>query len=270
MPVEVRDLSHVYNEDSPFSAAALKGVSLTIADGEFLAVIGHTGSGKSTLIQHLNGLIRPTGGTVVVDGMDIADKGTNLREVRRRVGLVFQYPEYQLFEETVHKDIAFGPKNLGLDNDEIERRVEEACRLVGLPYEAVRDKSLAMEPKVLILDEPTAGLDPAGRDAILERVQEWHRAGTTIVMVSHSMEDVARLADRIVVLDHGEKALEGAPREVFADAERLTKMGLDVPAVTRLARELNDAGLPVPRDLYTIEEMEAALLAAFGKGEGGC
>ena len=246
MPVEVRDLSHVYNEDSPFSAAALKGVSLTIADGEFLAVIGHTGSGKSTLIQHLNGLIRPTGGTVVVDGMDIADKGTNLREVRRRVGLVFQYPEYQLFEETVHKDIAFGPKNLGLDNDEIERRVEEACR------------------------EPTAGLDPAGRDAILERVQEWHRAGTTIVMVSHSMEDVARLADRIVVLDHGEKALEGAPREVFADAERLTKMGLDVPAVTRLARELNDAGLPVPRDLYTIEEMEAALLAAFGKGEGGC
>ena len=219
--------------------------------------------------------------------MDIADKGTNLREVRRRVGLVFQYPEYQLFEETVHKDIAFGPKNLGLDNDEIERRVEEACRLVGLPYEAVRDKSpfelsggqkrrvaiagvLAMEPKVLILDEPTAGLDPAGRDAILERVQEWHRAGTTIVMVSHSMEDVARLADRIVVLDHGEKALEGAPREVFADAERLTKMGLDVPAVTRLARELSDAGLPVPRDLYTIEEMEAALLAAFGKGEGGC
>lgn len=287
MPVEVRDLSHVYNEDSPFSAAALKGVSLTIADGEFLAVIGHTGSGKSTLIQHLNGLIRPTGGTVVVDGMDIADKGTNLREVRRRVGLVFQYPEYQLFEETVHKDIAFGPKNLGLDSDEIERRVEEACRLVGLPYEAVRDKSpfelsggqkrrvaiagvLAMEPKVLILDEPTAGLDPAGRDAILERVQEWHRAGTTIVMVSHSMEDVARLADRIVVLDHGEKALEGAPREVFADAGRLTKMGLDVPAVTRLARELSDAGLPVPRDLYTIEEMEAALLAAFGKGEGGC
>ena len=200
---------------------------------------------------------------------------------------MFQYPEYQLFEETVHKDIAFGPKNLGLDNDEIERRVEEACRLVGLPYEAVRDKSpfelsggqkrrvaiagvLAMEPKVLILDEPTAGLDPAGRDSILERVQEWHRAGTTIVMVSHSMEDVARLADRIVVLDHGKKALEGAPREVFADAGRLTKMGLDVPAVTRLARELSDAGLPVPRDLYTIEEMEAALLAAFGKGEGGC
>ncbi|MGI5884940.1 MAG: energy-coupling factor transporter ATPase [Candidatus Spyradocola sp.] len=287
MPVEVVNLTHTYNPDSPFSAAALKGVSFTIDDGEFLGIIGHTGSGKSTLIQHLNGLIRPTSGTVVVDGMDISSKSTDLRRVRRRVGLVFQYPEYQLFEETVQKDIAFGPHNLGLDGDEVERRVEEACRLVGLPYEAVRDKSpfelsggqkrrvaiagvLAMEPKVLILDEPTAGLDPAGRDAILSRIEEWHAAGTTIVMVSHSMEDVARLADRILVLDHGNLAMTGTPREVFADAERLTQMGLDVPAVTRLAMELNARGIGVPRDLYTVEEMEEALWRAFGKGEAEC
>ena len=287
MPVEVRDLTHTYNEDSPFAAAALRDVSFAIEDGEFLGVIGHTGSGKSTLIQHLNGLIRPTSGTVIVNGLDLSDKSTDLRRVRRSVGLVFQYPEYQLFEETVQKDIAFGPKNLGLDGDEVQRRVEEACALVELPFAAVRDKSpfelsggqkrrvaiagvLAMEPEVLILDEPTAGLDPAGRDAILALIRRWHEGGRTIVMVSHSMEDVARLADRILVLDHGKKAMEGTPREVFADAGRLQEMGLDVPAATRLARELSDRGFDVPRDLYTLEELEEALLRAFGEGGSAC
>lgn len=285
MPVEVRDLSHVYNEDSPFSAAALKGVSLTIADGEFLAVIGHTGSGKSTLIQHLNGLIRPTGGTVVVDGMDIADKGTNLREVRRRVGLVFQYPEYQLFEETVHKDIAFGPKNLGLDNDEIERRVEEACRLVGLPYEAVRDKSpfelsggqkrrvaiagvLAMEPKVLILDEPTAGLDPRGREAILAQIRAYHqKRGTTVILVSHSMEEIACNVDRILVLRGSHVYMDGTPRQVFRRADDLEDVGLDVPQATKIALALRRMGLEIDTAVYTVDELEQALLSL--RGEAG-
>ena len=282
MPVEVRDLSHVYNEDSPFSAAALKGVSLTIADGEFLAVIGHTGSGKSTLIQHLNGLIRPTGGTVVVDGMDIADKGTNLREVRRRVGLVFQYPEYQLFEETVHKDIAFGPKNLGLDNDEIERRVEEACRLVGLPYEAVRDKSpfelsggqkrrvaiagvLAMKPGTLVLDEPVAGLDPAGREELLSLIQGIHKGGVTIVMVTHSMDDAARFCDRLIVLDHGRVAFDAAPGEVFRHEEELRQMGLDVPECVKLVKALKARGMDLGEGLYRMEDVRAAILREVGK-----
>ena len=282
MPVEVRDLSHVYNEDSPFSAAALKGVSLTIADGEFLAVIGHTGSGKSTLIQHLNGLIRPTGGTVVVDGMDIADKGTNLREVRRRVGLVFQYPEYQLFEETVHKDIAFGPKNLGLDNDEIERRVEEACRLVGLPYEAVRDKSpfelsggqkrrvaiagvIAMEPEVLILDEPTAGLDPVGQKQILENIRAYQQAqNAAILMVTHSMEDVAVIADRLLVMNDGAVAMQGTPPEVFAHAEELAAMGLDVPQVNRVILALRHMGLDLDAGIFTVDQAVQALTARKG------
>ena len=282
MPVEVRDLSHVYNEDSPFSAAALKGVSLTIADGEFLAVIGHTGSGKSTLIQHLNGLIRPTGGTVVVDGMDIADKGTNLREVRRRVGLVFQYPEYQLFEETVHKDIAFGPKNLGLDNDEIERRVEEACRLVGLPYEAVRDKSpfelsggqkrrvaiagvLAMKPGTLVLDEPVAGLDPAGREELLSLIQGIHAGGVTIVMVTHSMDDAARFCDRLIVLDHGRVAFDAAPGEVFRHEEELRQMGLDVPECVKLVKALKARGMDLGEGLYRMKDVRAAILREVGK-----
>ena len=285
--LEVKNLTYIYSAGTPFEHKALDDISFSVERGEFIGIIGHTGSGKSTLMQQLNGLLKPTSGTVLLDGQDIWSDKKLTRQARFRVGLVFQYPEYQLFEETVYKDIAFGPKNMGLSAEEVDRRVREAAGFVGLteqqlevsPFDLSGGQKrrvaiagvIAMEPEVLILDEPTAGLDPVGRSEILGNIQSYRKAkNATIMMVSHSMEDVARLADRIVVLDHGEKALEGAPREVFADAGRLTKMGLDVPAVTRLARELNDAGLSVPRDLYTIEEMEAALLAAFGKGEGGC
>lgn len=282
MPVEVRDLSHVYNEDSPFSAAALKGVSLTIADGEFLAVIGHTGSGKSTLIQHLNGLIRPTGGTVVVDGMDIADKGTNLREVRRRVGLVFQYPEYQLFEETVYTDIAFGPKNMGLSKEEIDARVHRAAGFVGIS-EAELQKSpfdlsggqkrraaiagvIAMEPDVLILDEPTAGLDPAGRESILENIRAYQAAQhAAVVMVSHSMEEIASNVDRLIVMEKGTAVMNGAPGEVFSHAAELVAMGLNVPCMTQVLLQLQQLGVDVPASAYTVEQA-ADLLAPLLKG----
>ena len=233
MPVEARELTHTYNADSPFESTALDKVSFTIHDGEFIGIIGHTGSGKSTLIQHLNGLLKPTGGTVIVNGMDLTAKGTNMKEVRRTIGLVFQYPEYQLFEETVEKDIAFGPKNLGLDEKKIATRVRDAMRLVDLDYAQFANKSpfelsggqkrrvaiagvLAMEPDILILDEPTTGLDPYGRDYILSLVENWHKLGRTILMVSHSMDDVARFADRIFVMNHGKLEMQGTPDEVFA------------------------------------------------------
>ena len=288
MPVEVRDLSHVYNEDSPFSAAALKGVSLTIADGEFLAVIGHTGSGKSTLIQHLNGLIRPTGGTVVVDGMDIADKGTNLREVRRRVGLVFQYPEYQLFEETVYRDIAFGPKNMRLSDAEVDERVREAARFVGISEELFEKSPLelsggqkrriaiagviAMRPRVLILDEPMAGLDPGGCEGILRNITDYRReTGSTVLFVTHSMDDAARIADRLIVFHDGGIAMDGTPEEVFSHAQELTEMGLDVPQPAAIAAELRRRGAALPESIYTSEQLHAAVLAWLRKGgSAGC
>ena len=281
MPVEARELTHTYNADSPFESTALDKVSFTIHDGEFIGIIGHTGSGKSTLIQHLNGLLKPTGGTVIVNGMDLADKGTNMKEVRRTIGLVFQYPEYQLFEETVEKDIAFGPKNLGLDEKKIATRVRDAMRLVDLDYAQFANKSpfelsggqkrrvaiagvLAMEPDILILDEPTAGLDPYGRDYILGLVENWHKLGRTILMVSHSMDDVARFADRILVMNHGRLEMQGTPDEVFAEEERLRSMGLDVPAVTTLAGELSRRGFDLPRHIHTMDEMERALVGLLG------
>ena len=281
MPVESRELTHTYNADSPFESTALDKVSFTIHDGEFIGIIGHTGSGKSTLIQHLNGLLKPTGGTVIVNGMDLADKGTNLKEERRTIGLVFQYPEYQLFEETVEKDIAFGPKNLGLDEKKIATRVRDAMRLVDLDYAQFANKSpfelsggqkrrvaiagvLAMEPDILILDEPTAGLDPYGRDYILGLVENWHKLGRTILMVSHSMDDVARFADRIFVMNHGRLEMQGTPDEVFAEEERLRSMGLDVPAVTTLAGELSRRGFDLPRHIHTMDEMERALVGLLG------
>lgn len=281
MPVEARELTHTYNADSPFESTALDKVSFTIHDGEFIGIIGHTGSGKSTLIQHLNGLLKPTGGTVIVNGMDLADKGTNMKEVRRTIGLVFQYPEYQLFEETVEKDIAFGPKNLGLDEKKIATRVRDAMRLVDLDYAQFANKSpfelsggqkrrvaiagvLAMEPDILILDEPTAGLDPYGRDYILGLVENWHKLGRTILMVSHSMDDVARFADRIFVMNHGRLEMQGTPDEVFAEEERLRSMGLDVPAVTTLAGELSRRGFDLPRHIHTMDEMERALVGLLG------
>ena len=234
MPIVIEHLNYVYMSGGPYETHALDDVSLTIEDGEFVGLIGHTGSGKSTLVQHLNGLLLPTSGTITVDGLNIADKATDRRAIRRKVGLVFQYPENQLFEETVEKDIAFGPKNLGLDDAEIDRRVKGAMRKVALDYDALHERSvfelsggqmrrvaiagvLAMEPRTLVLDEPCAGLDPRGREEILGLIRDLHRdTGATIVMVSHSMDDVASLAERVIVMNHGRVAMDGTPREVFS------------------------------------------------------
>ncbi len=286
MPLVVKDLSHTYMAGTPLMSIALKDVSFEITDGEFIGVIGHTGSGKSTLIQHLNGLIKADSGTVVVDGMNLSDKSTPLKEVRRRVGLVFQYPEYQLFEETVEKDVGFGPKNLGLDQEEIDRRVHNAILSVGMPLSCLKKSPfdlsggqkrrvamagvLAMEPNVLVLDEPTAGLDPIGREEILALVKRWHEDGRTIVMVSHSMDDVARYATRILVMNHGTLALEGDPRQVFSHQEELSAMGLDVPEVTKLCTALRQRGFDLPDGICRLPEMEQALLRLLKKEGSAC
>lgn len=252
-------------------------MDLEIQDGEFLGLIGHTGSGKSTLIQHLNGLLKPTQGTVIVNETRIDKDSKNLKSVRQQVGLVFQYPEHQLFEETVEKDIAFGPKNLGLPQEEVNNRVREALQLVGLPFDEIKDRSpfelsggqrrrvaiagvLAMKPDILILDEPTAGLDPRGREEIFSEIQTLHREKKfTIVLVSHSMEDVARLVDRIIVMNKGQVALTGTPKEVFARADELKQMGLDVPQITSLMTRLRERGMDVPTDIYTLEQAKDVL-----------
>ena len=285
MSIVIEHLNYVYMTGGPYETKALSDVNLTIHDGEFIGLIGHTGSGKSTLVQHLNGLIMPTSGRVLVDGMDLADKGTDRRAVRQRVGLVFQYPENQLFEETVEKDIAFGPKNLGLDDAEIDRRVRDAMRRVALDYDRLHERSvfelsggqmrrvaiagvLAMEPQVLVLDEPCAGLDPRGREEILGLIKKLHEeAGTTIVMVSHSMDDVASLAERVIVMNHGEIVMDGAPRDVFSRGEELRAIGLDVPQAVELAQQLRARGLPGPEGVYREEELEQAIEAILGKGE---
>ncbi|MGI6183389.1 MAG: energy-coupling factor transporter ATPase [Candidatus Fimadaptatus sp.] len=277
MPIEIKHLDHIYMAGSPFETKALDDVSLTINDGEFIGLIGHTGSGKSTLVQHLNGLMRPDGGSVIVDGMDISDKSTDMREVRRRVGLVFQYPEHQLFEESVRKDVSFGPRNLGCDEAEIERRVRDACAQVGLG-EDMLDKSpfdmsggqkrrvaiagvLAMQPKVLVLDEPTAGLDPRGRSELIALIRQLHEdAGNTIVMVSHSMDDIASLAQRIIVMNRGRVAMDGTPREVFSHPKELLDMHLGVPAAARLAMALRERGYDIPDDVYALEEIRDLIL----------
>ncbi len=280
MPIEVKNLSHVYMAGTPFEAHALRGVSLSIADGEFIGIIGHTGSGKSTLISHLNALERSEPGTVSVDGMDLGDKATDLRAVRRAVGLVFQYPEYQLFEETVEKDIAFGPRNLGLGEEEIRTRVEQALAQVGLspalaqrsPFELSGGQKrrvaiagvLAMQPSKLILDEPAAGLDPAGRREMLDLVARIHASGVTVIMVSHSMDDVGRLCDRLFVLDHGRVAFSGTPAEVFRHGDELRAIGLDVPECARLADALRARGFDIPEGLYALEDIRDAILCALG------
>ena len=256
MSIVIEKLTHTYMPGSPFQATAIHDVSLTIQDGEFIGLIGHTGSGKSTLIQHLNGLLRPSSGRVLIDGKDLFGKDTDKREVRRKVGLVFQYPENQLFEETVAADIAFGPKNLVLSPEEVDARVRDACAQVRLDYDTFKDRSvfelsggqmrraaiagvLAMQPQTLILDEPCAGLDPRGRDEILGLVRELHQTrGTTVVMVSHSMDDVAALVGRVIVMNRGQVAMDGTPREVFRQGEALRAMGLDVPEAARLAARL--------------------------------
>ena len=281
MSIVIEHLNYVYMQGGPYETKALDDVSLTIHDGEF---VGLTGSGKSTLVQHLNGLILPTSGQIIVDGMDLADKNTDKRAIRRRVGLVFQYPENQLFEETVAKDIAFGPKNLGLDEAEIDRRVRTAMRRVALDYDKLSQRSvfelsggqmrrvaiagvLAMEPQTLVLDEPCAGLDPKGREEILGLISDLHReSGATIVMVSHSMDDVAALAERVIVMNHGKVAMDGAPREVFSRGEELRAIGLDVPQAVELAQKLREKGFDVPEGIYKIEEVRAAVEAIVGKG----
>ena len=284
MSIVIEHLNYVYMQGGPYETKALDDVSLTIHDGEFVGLIGHTGRGKSTLVQHLNGLILPTSGQITVDGMDLADKNTDKRAIRRRVGLVFQYPENQLFEETVAKDIAFGPKNLGLDEAEIDRRVRTAMRRVALDYDKLSQRSvfelsggqkrrvaiagvLAMEPQTLVLDEPCAGLDPKGREEILGLISDLHReSGATIVMVSHSMDDVAALAERVIVMNHGKVAMDGAPREVFSRGEELRAIGLDVPQAVELAQKLREKGFDVPEGIYKIEEVRAAVEAIVGKG----
>ena len=279
--IRVKNLTHTYSAGTPFERSAVAGMELEVMPGEFLGIIGHTGSGKSTLIQHLNGLLKPTDGQILLDGTDIWEKPKEIRRVRFQVGLVFQYPEYQLFEETVYKDIAFGPGNMGLPKEEIDRRVRQAAAFVGLS-EDMLDKSpfelsggqkrrvaiagvIAMEPKVLILDEPTAGLDPAGREKILAQIRAYHKEkGTTVILVSHSMEEIAQNVDRIVVLKGGKRYMDGTPRQVFARAEELEAVGLDVPQVTRVAMALRRRGLPIDTAAYTVEELKSALLRLKG------
>ncbi len=284
MSIVIEHLNYIYMSGGPYETHALHDVSLTIEDGEFVGLIGHTGSGKSTLVQHLNGLIMPASGRVLVDGMDLSDKQTDRRAIRQKVGLVFQYPENQLFEETVEKDIAFGPKNLGLNEAEIDRRVRDAMRRVALDYDALHDRSvfelsggqmrrvaiagvLAMEPRVLVLDEPCAGLDPRGREEILGLIRDLHReAGTTVVMVSHSMDDVASLAERVIVMNHGEVVMDGTPRDVFACGEELRGMGLDVPQAAQLAQKLRERGFGIPQGIYRIEEIRAEIARIAAQG----
>ena len=288
MPIVIEHLNYVYMSGGPYETHALDDVSLTIGDGEFVGLIGHTGSGKSTLVQHLNGLLLPTSGTITVDGLNIADKATDRRAIRRKVGLVFQYPENQLFEETVEKDIAFGPKNLGLDDAEIDRRVRDAMRKVALDYDALHERSvfelsggqmrrvaiagvLAMEPRTLVLDEPCAGLDPRGREEILGLIRDLHRdTGATIVMVSHSMDDVASLAERVIVMNHGKVAMDGAPRDVFSRGAQLRAIGLDVPQAVLLADKLRERGFDVPQGVYRVEEIKAVIEGIVGKGARAC
>ena len=284
--LQIEHLTHTYSAGTPFQRSAVEDMNLSVMDGEFLGIIGHTGSGKSTLIQHLNGLLKPTSGRILLQGKDIWAEPKKIRDVRFQVGLVFQYPEYQLFEETVIKDIMFGPKNMGLDEEDIDRRVRSAAAFVGLT-EAMLDKSpfelsggqkrrvaiagvIAMEPKVLVLDEPTAGLDPRGREAILAQLRAYHeQKGSTIILVSHSMEEIARNVDRIVVMSHAHKLMDGTPEEVFSRAEELLQVGLDVPQVTKVAMELQKRGLLQESSVYTIEELARRLLTLKG-GEGQC
>lgn len=278
MSIKVENLTHVYMPKSPFEKVALDNINFEIEDGDFVALIGHTGSGKSTLIQHLNGLLKATSGNIIVDNMDLSDKKTKLSDIRKKVGLVFQYPEYQLFEETIEKDIEYGPRNLGLEQEEITTRVKRAMEMVGLDYEKYKDLSpfelsggqkrrvaiagvIAMEPKVLILDEPTAGLDPHGRDEILAQIKKLHEQyKMTVILVSHSMEDVAKIANRVIVMNKGKIALDGTVAEVFKEIDTLENIGLAVPQVTYLIKALRNKGFNISDDIFTIEEAKNALV----------
>ena len=283
--IETKQLTHLYSAGTPFEHTALHAVDFSANAGEYVAIIGRTGSGKSTLIQHLNGLLKPTSGQVLFDGADIWESKERTRQVRCQVGLVFQYPEYQLFEETVYQDIAFGPKNMGLDGDEVDRRVKQSARFVGLEP-GVLEKSpfdlsggqkrrvaiagvIAMEPQVLVLDEPTAGLDPSGSARILDNIRTYHQEkNACIILVSHSMEEVAREAERLVVIHQGTIPFSGPPAQVFAHGDELESMGLGVPAMTRVFARLRTMGVDVPASVYTIPQAREAVLAALHRREG--
>lgn len=283
MSIKIESLTHIYMPGSPFEKVALKDINLTIYDNDFVALIGHTGSGKSTLIQHLNGLLSPTKGKIYIDGIDITEKNVKLVDIRKKVGLVFQYSEYQLFEETIEKDIEFGPKNLGLSDEEIHQRVVKAMEMVGLDYEEYKDKSpfdlsggqkrrvaiagvIAMNPKTLILDEPTAGLDPKGRDDILAQIKKLHDDyGMTIILVSHSMEDVANIADKVIVMNNGSVELQGPIDTVFKEVEKLESIGLGVPQVTYLMLKLKALGFDVSDGIYTIKQAKEEIIKLLNK-----
>ena len=285
--IETQKLTHTYSVGTPFEHVALREVDFCAYPGEILGVIGHTGSGKSSLIQHLNGLLKPSSGKVLFEGKDIWADPKKIREIRFQVGLVFQYPEYQLFEETVYKDIAFGPRNMQLSEDEVDRRVRSAAAWVDLP-ESVLESSpfelsggqkrrvaiagvLAMQPKVLILDEPTAGLDPRGRESILENIRRIHKEqGTTIILVSHSMDEIARSVDRLYVVNDGTLPYSGTPGEVFSHGAQLREMGLDIPKVTQVMQKLRSLGVPVDDAVYTMEDAVQSILALRGKGDAKC
>ncbi len=277
MSITVKNLVHIYSKDGPFERAAVNDVSFHIDDGEFIGLIGHTGSGKSTMIQHLNGLLKPDSGSVIIDGTDITQKGVDMRKIRGKVGIVFQYPEYQLFEETVYRDIAFGPGNMGKSADEIDRVIHDVMRLVGLgehlleksPFELSGGQKrrvaiagvLAMEPEILILDEPTAGLDPLARNNILNLISNLHREKRiTVILVSHSMEDIARVAQRIMVMADGKLAMFDTPERVFAQADRLHEIGLDVPQISTVVNRLRAMGIDLGEGIYTVGAAKKAIL----------
>ena len=282
MSIEVRNLTHVYSEGMPHESLALDDISFRVEDGEFVGIIGHTGSGKSTLLQHVNGLLKPKSGSIIIDGTDITSPGVSMREIRCKVGLVFQYPEYQLFEETVAKDVAFGPSNLGLSQEEIDARVEEAIRLVGLDYERLKDVSpfelsggqkrrvaiagvIAMKPQALILDEPTAGLNPKAHADILDMVNTIHRTESNIILfVSHNMNDIARMSDRILVMDHGRLAMNGTPEEVFTREEELKQMGLALPDAMELTMRLRRKGMNIEQNCLEISALADAIAQLRG------
>ncbi|MBN7773669.1 energy-coupling factor transporter ATPase [Clostridium aminobutyricum] len=278
MSIQVRNLTHIYSEGMPFESVALDNVSFEINDGEFVGIIGHTGSGKSTLVQHFNGLLKPKSGSILIGDVDITKPGVPLREIRKRIGLVFQYPEYQLFEESVKKDVAFGPENLGLDPAEIESRVREAIELVGLNYDEIAERSpfelsggqkrrvaiagvIAMKPEILVLDEPTAGLDPKAHKDLLDVIQRIHQEqGIILILVSHNMRDIARLSDKVLVMEGGKLVMCGTPREIFGQRDKLVRMGLSVPPVAELMHRLADKGLPLEANVLTMDEAVAELL----------
>lgn len=282
MSIQVKNITHIYSEGLPHESKAIDDVSFDIDDGQFVGLIGHTGSGKSTLVQHLNGLLKPKSGSIFIGGKDITESGVILRDVRRKVGLVFQYPEYQLFEETVERDISFGPVYLGLEKEEIEKRVMEAMLFVGLDFEEFRARSpfelsggqkrrvaiagvLAMKPEVLILDEPTAGLDPNAHSAILEMIEQIHEAeNNIIILISHNMNDIAAMAEKILVMEKGSLIMEGTPREIFSHRDELNGMGLAVPDITEIMNRLNEKGVHVRKNIFDVETAADEIYIALG------